>query len=69
MQPAQCPGGEPDPGTSAEIVTILTDYINCLSTGEYPLIYAFYSDQALRDDESIRDLIAKSWDAGNALVS
>lgn len=47
-----------DPATTTEIMALLKAYTDCNATGDYPRIYAFYSDQAIRESEVIQELVA-----------
>lgn len=50
-------GGTIDPATTNEILALLQAYTDCNATGDYSRIYAFYSDQAVRESEPIQNLV------------
>ncbi len=56
--------GTIDPATTEEIVAMLQVYTDCNATGDYTRIYAFYSDQSIRDSETIQDMVEAEHDGG-----
>ena len=62
------PGGSADPATTDEISSMLQSYIDCTSSGDYTRMYAFYSDQAIRENDSMRDLVERDWQVGERPV-
>ncbi len=57
-------GGVADPTTLEAIVAMLQAYTDCNATGDYTRIYAFYSDQAIRESESVQSLVEAEHDVG-----
>ncbi len=51
-------GGVSDPATTDGLVALLQSYTDCQATGDYTKIYAFYSDQAVRESDTIQDMVA-----------
>ncbi len=58
--------GASDPASTDEIVALLQAYADCSTTGDYTRIYAFYSDQAIRESESIQEMVESTHDFGEA---
>lgn len=54
-------GGTADDATTDEITALLQAYVDCTATGDYTRIYAFYSDQDLRENETASDLVERDW--------
>lgn len=50
--------------TTDAIVYRLQDYADCIATGDYARIYAFYSNQAIVESDVIRDLVRSQHDVG-----
>jgi hypothetical protein len=56
--------GVSDPATTDDITALLQAYTDCNASGDYPTIYAFYSDQAIRESEVIQDLVESEHNVG-----
>ncbi|MGB3304860.1 MAG: hypothetical protein WBA63_01665 [Thermomicrobiales bacterium] len=62
------PGGSADAATTDEITAMLQSYVDCTAAGDYTRIYAFYSGQALRENEAAIDLVERDWQVGERPV-
>jgi hypothetical protein len=56
--------GVEDAETTSAIVDMLRGYVNCTAAGDYSRSAAFYSDQAIRDSETLQDLVRSGHDVG-----
>lgn len=51
-------GTPADPATAGEVLSMLTAYVDCASTGDFTRIAPFFSDAALREQPSSRERLA-----------
>jgi len=58
-------GNVADRLTVDAIVHRMQEYADCIGTGDYARIYAFYSDQAIRESDVIQDLVRSGHDVGH----
>lgn len=58
-------GGYADDATTDAITQLLQGYVDCSASGNYSQMYAYYSDQAIRDSETIRNLVERRWQVGD----